>query len=121
MSAFTIFGEKKPDICNACQNRGYLALKVQPSRPEESPMQTMTFCACDAGKQLHQISVEFRLGDLREAAEPILYVLRECENKWGNRSEAKRILRSAITSLETLLRGLEEKAEKVENNQKSHE
>jgi len=100
---------KTPPMCAKCQNRGYHELVMQPSRPEESPVRTMSFCPCENGLQLIQISKESRLNDLLTFGNPILNALREAENKWGrSKDEAKGIIRRTISSIEKMIKEAEE-------------
>ena len=77
------------------------------------------FCACEAGKQLRLITIEFRLGDLVELSDFLLIRLRKCSDLLHEPDKAGKELIAIIDhllDLQTKLRQAERDAgiEKVE-------
>lgn len=115
MSIFTPF--EKEELCKICKNKGYHQMLVKPEEGIKGPdMTMMSFCACEVGKQLHQISKDFRREDLRMFAKPLLDSLRQLENKWKNRDEARGILRKIVLGTEKLLEEVE-RSESTKNDE----
>lgn len=111
MSIFT--PTRQPEFCKTCHNRGYYHLGILvKDAPNLGEKKTMAFCACDIGRQLYQISIDFRFADLKAFSDPLLKSLRECENRWRDREQARKILRQSVLELEKLVTRLEEEANK---------
>mgnify|MGYP001603500845 CR=1 FL=1 len=102
MTAFTT----NPDnqlFCPKCQNKGYYPFLIQPIRAEDSPQQTVMFCACLNGRQLRQITVEFRLNDLEELAGLILPMLEKTKDEMHKPNDALKTVNQLIDQINELL------------------
>lgn len=113
MAAFASSPLQDPP-CPRCRERGYYPLVIQPERAGGNPIRTVMFCACLAGQQLRQITIEFRLSDLRDLAQPLLNGLKDIKSALHTPDEAGKKLDATIRELEALL-------EKLDREERSNE
>lgn len=98
--------------CKRCGNKGYTHLLYKAG--ENGETQSMfTFCTCDGGKQLRQITVDFRLADLASFAKEILPRLDKAKGLLHNPEEAGK----EIQLLQNEIRNLMSKVEKATQNE----
>lgn len=105
--------EKPVEICKRCKNRGYypVLVKRESVGPSTEPPETsVMFCVCDSGRQLRQITIEFRLADLEDLCSIILPIVEKAKGSLHKPEEAGKELQALYDQLTGLLNRLTEAA-----------
>lgn len=90
-------------LCPKCQNKGYYPMLVKAEVPGQEEMQTVMFCVCQSGRQLRQITIEFRLSDLEDLSAAILPSIQKAKDFLHKPDEALKELQALEDQLNTLL------------------
>lgn len=89
--------------CSRCSNRGYYPMIIAPETPDGESKQTVMFCTCNSGRQLRQISIEFRLSDLEELMRAVMPALEKARSLLHKPEEAGKEIDELIANLNLLL------------------
>lgn len=92
-----------PLICDRCNNVGYYEIGIN-----NSPDKLQMFCACESGRKIRKLSVNWRLTDMRVIADSVVPLIKDAKSKLAKPSEAGKVLDEILKDFQSLIKRVED-------------